>query len=108
MTFTKHLPNSVSLTIRRATGADAAALARLAQLDSSRAPAEPVLVAEVGAEIWAAVSLEDFHAVASPFRPSGELAFMLLERARQVRRADGRSRPRRRLRFLPQPRGAAR
>jgi hypothetical protein len=73
-----------SVTIRYARPDDAGALVDLAYLDSSRAPAGVVIVAEVGGQIWAAQSLDDGHAVADPFRPSGELAFLLSERARQV------------------------
>jgi hypothetical protein len=75
------------LTIRYATPDDADALTRLAQLDSSRPPRGVVLLAEVGDELWAAISLDDAHLVADPFRPSGELAFGLLERARRAKRA---------------------
>jgi hypothetical protein len=76
------------LTIRFARPADVEAIDRLAQLDSSRAPRGPVLVAEVGAELWAAISLDDHHAVADPFRPTGELVALLAERARQLRRSE--------------------
>jgi hypothetical protein len=75
------------LTLRHAVPADADALDRLAQLDSRRAPRGVVLVAEVGGELWAAISVDDMHTVADPFKPTGELAFLLIERARQVRRA---------------------
>ena len=53
-----------------------------------------MLVADVKGELWAAVSLDDGHAVATPFRPSGELTFHLSERARELRGA-GRDRTRR-------------
>ena len=88
------------LTIRPAGPADAEAIARLARLDSSRAPGGEVLLAEVAGEPWAALSLDDFHAVADPFRPTGELVFLLAEHGRttQRRRSRGR-RERRRLRF---------
>ncbi len=76
-----------ALTLRYAVPADADALDRLAQLDSRRAPRGVVLVAEVGGELWAAISLDDRHAVADPFRPTGELVALLLERARQLRRS---------------------
>jgi hypothetical protein len=76
-----------SLTIRYAGVDDAAAIDRLAQLDSRRAPRGVVLVAEVGDELWAAHSLDDSHTVADPFRPTGELVALLAERARQLRRA---------------------
>lgn len=73
--------------IFRLAGADeGAAVARLAELDSARTPTGPVLVAEIGGELWAALSLEDFHAVSDPFRPTGELLFLLVERGRQLRR----------------------
>jgi hypothetical protein len=77
-----------SLTLRHAVRADADELDRLAALDSSRAPRGVVLVAELGGELWAAVSLDDMHAVADPFRPTGELVALLVARARQLRRAE--------------------
>jgi hypothetical protein len=73
-----------SVTIRYARPDDADALLDLAYLDSSRAPEGVVIVAEVGGQLWAARSLDDGHAIADPFRPSGELSFLLAERARQV------------------------
>ena len=73
-----------SVTIRYARPDDALALLELAYLDSSHAPHGVVIVAEVGGELWAARSLDDGHAIADPFRPSGELSFLLAERARQV------------------------
>jgi hypothetical protein len=76
-----------SLTLRLAVPADAEALDRLAQLDSRRAPRGAVIVAEVGGELWAAISIDDGHAVADPFRPTGELVALLAERARQLSRA---------------------
>jgi hypothetical protein len=75
-----------TLTIRTATPSDADAVERLAQLDSSHVPTGPVLVGEVGRELWAAISLDDYSLVSDPFRPSGEIAFLLVERARQMRR----------------------
>ncbi len=76
-----------SVVIRTAGPADADALERLAQLDSSRTPRGDVLIGQVGDELWAALSLEDGHAVADPLRPSSELLWLLIERARQMRRA---------------------
>jgi len=73
-----------SVTFRYAEPEDALALLDLAAVDSSDAPEGIVLVAEVGGRIWAAHSLDDGHAVADPFRPTGELAFLLAERARQL------------------------
>jgi hypothetical protein len=79
-------------TIRYAGPGDAAALKDLADLDSSRPPRGAVLVAEVDGALWAAVSLDDGHAVADPFRPTADLVFHMLQRARDLRRAEhGRS-----------------
>jgi hypothetical protein len=74
------------LTIRLAVPADVEELDRLAQLDSTRAPRGLVLVAEVDGRIWAAISVDDQHSVADPFRPTGELLALLVARARQLRR----------------------
>jgi hypothetical protein len=85
------VPTSADVVIRHARPDEAGALAELAQLDSSRVPRGNVIVADVKGELWAAVSLDDGHAVATPFRPSGELTFHLSERARELRGA-GRDR----------------
>ena len=75
------------VTIRLARPDDAAALRRLAALDE-HAPIEgDVLVAEVGGELWAAAGIDHAAAIADPFRPAGELALFLLERAGRVHRA---------------------
>jgi hypothetical protein len=74
-----------SLTIRMATASDDGALERLAELDSAPVLSGPVLVAEVGGELWAAISLDDHQLVGDPFRPTGELQWLLVERARQLR-----------------------
>jgi hypothetical protein len=87
LTRRKELPvRSSSLRIRHASAADAAAVERLAALDSSRRPTGDVLLAEVGDELWAALSLEDGHAVADPLRPSAEAVLVLAERSRQFKR----------------------
>ena len=85
-----------ALTIRQSSPHDADALTGLAQLDSSRPLREPALVAQVGDELWAAVSLRDQRVVADPFRPSGAVVPVLVERARQLRRDDRRKRSRQR------------
>jgi hypothetical protein len=77
---------TVPLTIRFATAFDAADIASLAELDSSRAPRGDVLVAYVDGELWAALSLDDGHVVADPLRPSAEAVEVLQERRRQLRR----------------------
>ena len=83
----QEVPTGAStLTLRYAGPADAAAIDQLAQLDSRRAPRGVVLVAEVAGDLWAAVSLDDGHAIADPFRPTGELTALLTARAGQLRR----------------------
>jgi hypothetical protein len=73
-----------ALTIRMAVSSDAAELSRLAQLDSAPAPGPvPMLVAEVGGELRAALPLGDGPAIADPFHRTAELVAMLVERARQ-------------------------
>ena len=72
----------------------------MAQLDSSQVPRGDVLLAEVGEELWAALSLEDGHAIADPLRPSADAVLILAERSSQLRRdARRRSHGRLRLRF---------
>ena len=88
------IDSSTSVTIRYARPDDALGLLELAELDSSHAPHGVVLVAEVDGRLWAALSLDDGHAIADPFRPSGELSFLLAERARQIHRTMPRERAR--------------
>jgi hypothetical protein len=83
-----------TLTIRPATAADAAALDRLAQLDSRELPAAPHLLAESGGRLIAAVSARDGDAVADPFVRSVDAVALLRRRAGQLR---GRPKPRRRI-----------
>jgi hypothetical protein len=76
---------AATLTIRMAVPADAQALGRLAQLDSAPPPAPvPMLVAEVGGELHAALPLRGGPAIADPFRPTADLVAVLTERARQL------------------------
>lgn len=74
-----------TLTIRKASNSDGVALHRLATLDSASAPGGDVLVAEVGAELWAAVEVESGAAIADPFRPSADLVELLRFRAGAIR-----------------------
>ena len=78
-----------TLTIRPADLADLAGLDRLAALDSASPPTGEVLVAEVGGELWAAISVETGAAIADPFRPSGDLV-ELLRHASGERRVSSR------------------
>jgi hypothetical protein len=73
--------NNTALTIRRAIAADAFALRRLATIDSAAPPTGDVLLAEIGSELWAAVSVETGSAIADPFRPSADLVELLRFRA---------------------------
>ena len=73
-----------AVLMRRATAADSARIRTLALLDSSRVPAGPVLVAEVGGEIVAARSLTTGAVVADPFRLTSDIVAMLHLRAGQV------------------------
>jgi len=67
------------ITIRRAGARDADSIARLAALDSTRAPAGEVVVAESQGELWAAMSTQDGHVAADPFRPSAATVHLLRE-----------------------------
>jgi hypothetical protein len=89
-----------SLTIRYAADDDTDALRRLAELDSTRPPHGAVLLAEVAGEPWAAISLDDYHAVADPFHPTAELVWLLVHRARDLERTQ-RGRTSRSLRLWP-------
>ena len=91
LTRRKEIPvTHASLRIRQAGQSDAAALERLAALDSSHAPHGQVLLAEVGDELWAALSLEDGHAIADPLRPSADAVLLLGQRSRQLHRQERR------------------
>jgi hypothetical protein len=91
---------SDTISIRLATPDDAAALARLAALDSSRAPAGPVLLAECEGELRAALSLTAARrrrlgrppvsgttVIADPFVRTAELVRLLELRAAGLARA---------------------
>jgi len=91
------------VTIRAATADDRAELERLAGLDSTRLPAGPMLVAEVGDEFRAAYSVSERRAIANPFRRTAELVELLAMRAKQLNR--GGRRRRRRRSAAPQPPG---
>jgi hypothetical protein len=66
---------------------EVAALHRLAALDDGTLPASPVLVAEVGRDLWAARSLETGDVIATPFEWTNELVELLAVRAEQLRAA---------------------
>jgi hypothetical protein len=65
------------ITIRRAEPSDAAELKRVAELDSSKAPTAPVILAAVGGELRAALSLADRTIVADPFHETVAIVELL-------------------------------
>jgi hypothetical protein len=65
------------LTLRIARPDDAPAVRRLAQLDSSRPPSGPVLLAVVGSEPVAAMGVDSGSLVADPFRPTADVVAVL-------------------------------
>lgn len=83
-----------TVTIRRAGSQDGVALKLLAMLDSQRQLAGPILVAESGGLILAAIALEDGRVVADPFFPTSDLVALLRARAERL---DTPHTPRRRL-----------
>jgi hypothetical protein len=80
------------ITIRPAYADDARALRRLAELDSSAIPSEPLLVAEVGDEIQVAVSMSDLRAIADPFVPTAHVVDLVRGHIRQSARTRTRRR----------------
>lgn len=72
------------LTIRRARAVDGAAIRRVAELDSRRVPAGPLIVAEVDGEVVAATPLAGGCVVADPFRPTAGIVRLLELRAAQL------------------------
>jgi hypothetical protein len=73
-----------TITIRRATSDDAAALDRLARLDSQRLVAGGYLVAHADGVLAAAISLETGRWFADPFRASEPIVDLLRQRAAAV------------------------
>jgi hypothetical protein len=73
------------VTIRLAEASEWDAVDRLAQLDSAPPPPrDSMLVAEVGGELQAAISIRNGYAVANPFESSGEHVELLRARAAQL------------------------
>jgi hypothetical protein len=103
----RHDHDGEAITLRCAGPADEKTLARLASLDSTVPPAPPVLIAEVGGDIYAALSLHDDTLIADPFRNTMAAQQLLRARAAQLH-GDRRPSWRRRLlnRANPWARGA--
>lgn len=87
-------PAELSIVIRPDRPEDRGALVRLAELDSARVPAAPLLVAVVAGEVRAALSLSDGSAIADPFQRAASLVALLTMRAGQLR-GEPAGRPRR-------------
>ena len=85
----------LAVAIRRARDADTPLLHDLAELDSRRPLAGPVLVALVEGRVWAALGLDDDRILADPFLPTTLAVELLRLRARQLQATDRR--PRRRI-----------
>jgi hypothetical protein len=79
--------SETTVLLRAATCADAAALERIAQLDSNPLPAGPHLVAERAGRIEAAISLATSEIVANPFVRTAELCDLLRLHAESARAA---------------------
>ena len=77
-------PVEASILIRPDRPDDARAVDRLAGLDSATVPPAPLLLAEVGGELRAALSLANGAAIADPFHRTAELVTLLRTRAGQL------------------------
>jgi hypothetical protein len=75
--------SSSSISLRHALSSDAAALDRLAQLDSRRLPAGTHLVAERDGELIAAIAQPSGIAIANPFEPTADAVALLRQWADQ-------------------------
>jgi hypothetical protein len=77
-------PELPELLVRRATATDASAIRRLASLDDCRLPDGPFLVAEIGGQMLAAMSIPTGTVVADPFCRTADAAEMLRLRGAQI------------------------
>jgi hypothetical protein len=98
--------HDATIVIRPGAPADRLALERLAQLDSTRPPAEDVLVAERAGALVAAVGIESGTVIADPFRPTADVTAMLTVRRHGLLERVTRRSPRR-LGFEPRRRRAS-
>ena len=76
--------SATAYVIRRATEEDAAALRRLAELDSQSPVAQPALIGEIAGAPAAAISLADGRVIADPFQRTAALTPLLRLRARSL------------------------
>lgn len=92
-----------AVTIRWATPDDARDMEILADLDETRVPPAPQLLAFVGDELWVAFSPATGAVVSDPFRHSAEVVALVRARGRQLNVPEP-GRPRlRAMRLLSQP-----
>jgi hypothetical protein len=84
------MADQTTIEIRMLGLEDGAALARLAQLDTTDAPPGPLLGGIVEGRLVAAHSLATGRSIADPFRHTAEIRSLLAERAGQLRGGRGR------------------
>ncbi|HEX2360136.1 MAG TPA: hypothetical protein VHH72_09995 [Solirubrobacterales bacterium] len=115
MYYKRQIDTAETITIRRATAEDRAALERVAQRDSADVPRGELLVAVAGDELYAAISTKTREVIADPFQRTEEAVGILVIRAAQLKpgqpRRTGLLAPLRRGRrgsFAPQPAGTLR
>jgi hypothetical protein len=76
-----------TVTLRLSRPDDAAGLTRLAHRDSASLPGGRLLVAEVGEELLAAVTLDGSASIADPFHHTADLVRLLQVQRREILRA---------------------
>jgi hypothetical protein len=77
-------PTGRWVTVRFGSPADQGRLARLAALDSSKPPTDPVLLAEVDGQLLAALAISNDAVIADPFHLTADLISLLRARAAQL------------------------
>jgi len=77
--------DDINIRVSTGDGDDAESLRRLAELDRSRPPAAPVMLAEVDGRPVAAMGLSDGHAVADPARAGSWVMTVLSLRRLETR-----------------------
>jgi hypothetical protein len=76
---------SDTISIRMATPDDTFGIVRLAALDSAEVPAGPLLLAERGGDLQAALALRDGTTIADPFAATADLLALMHMRAARLR-----------------------
>lgn len=80
-------PVADQITIRVCSDQESWAIERLAALQERPRPFGPLLVAEVGGQIEAALPIDGGDPLANPLRPTADLVSLLEVRAEQLRAA---------------------